>query len=58
MGKKPKLDGKIRCWWCGKFIGYKEFERNEIRADFIPNTEFTVESCEYAHKKCIKDGNT
>jgi len=46
----------IRCEVCGKFISYKELDKNQIIIDFTPDTEYTTEQTLFTHKKCIKDG--
>jgi hypothetical protein len=42
MNKHP-----FKCEICGKFIGYKEIDNDEIIIEYTPDTEFT-------HKKCRK----
>ena len=41
-----------RCELCGKFISYKDFEQNNVRIHFIPDTHFSAEKIEYTHSKC------
>jgi len=56
---KPNVIGRamrgneFRCKVCGKFISYKDFDSNNVKVDFTPDTQFTVESYEYAHKPCL-----
>ena len=56
---KPRVIGRankgneFRCYVCGKFIAYKDFDDNNVQVDFTPDTEFTVESYRYAHKPCL-----
>lgn len=45
---------RIRCSYCGKFIGYAEFQRNEIKTEFTMDTQYSVEHIEHIHKKCLK----
>jgi hypothetical protein len=44
----------IRCSLCGKFISYKDVGTDKIHFTYIPDTEFTHESYEWEHEKCIK----
>jgi len=44
---------KIRCGVCGKFIGFKEFDNNEIKTEYTPDSYYTVEKIEHNHKRCI-----
>jgi len=46
MKKQP------RCGICGRIIGASEFDRDEIKVDFVPDTERTVESTTFTHKRC------
>lgn len=41
-----------RCTACGKFLGYRDFDRALVSFDFTPDTHFTAEKMEYAHKAC------
>ena len=47
---------KIRCSICGKFIKYSDIGTDKIGYDFTPDSEFTIESHEYYHKKCERAG--
>lgn len=46
---------RVRCDICGRFISDKELDNNEIKVEFTPDTEFTVEKTSFIHKKCDKD---
>lgn len=50
---KVKIGNSMRCEICGKFIGYKELENNEVRYKFTPDTDFGPEYHEFTHEKCI-----
>lgn len=44
----------MRCEYCGKFIGYEEFNKGEaIVESFTPDSHFTIEKTEMAHVKCM-----
>lgn len=45
---------KIRCSICGKFISYLEIEKEKVKIEYTPDTEYTIEKTEFTHKKCIK----
>lgn len=46
-----------RCQICGRLIGLKEFDRNEIKIEYIFN-EFTLsEDIEFIHKICEVKSN-
>jgi hypothetical protein len=49
----------FRCDICGKFIGYTEFERDEIRTDYKPETVYECERITHVHKHCLNpDGKS
>lgn len=52
--KKPQYrHGRVfRCTICGKFISYNEINKNKIRVEHTPDTEFTVENTEFTHWSC------
>ena len=46
--------GKVfRCQICGKFISYNEIDKGEIKVEYTPDTEYTVESTEFTHLHCL-----
>jgi hypothetical protein len=45
----------IRCLYCGRFIGYDEFDKNLIGVEFTPDTEYTTEEILHYHFKCEKE---
>jgi len=49
MNKKP-----IKCIICGKFIAYKDIYNAKVKVNSIPDTEYTIESFDFTHLKCIK----
>jgi hypothetical protein len=49
--KLPSTKRLMHCSVCGQFIGI--FTKN-VRIEFIPDTQFTVEQTIYTHKKCLK----
>jgi hypothetical protein len=46
---------KFKCSICGKFISYLEIDKGNIKVEFTPDTEYTVEETIFTHKKCIKN---
>ncbi len=44
----------VRCAICGKFIGFKEFQKSQIRSHYTPDSEYTIEDLHHTHKKCEK----
>jgi hypothetical protein len=50
------MNHNLRCRICGCFIGYKEFESDEIKIIFTPDTEFSIEKTEYEHIKHYESG--
>ncbi len=48
-----KKSKKIKCDLCGKFIAYKDIPNN-VKYTFTPDSEFTIETHEFIHKKCLK----
>lgn len=45
-----------RCDYCGKFIGFKEFQNGKSeRKMVIPESELTIETYETYHIKCKKE---
>ncbi len=58
--KQKEKDGTTkhdRCYFkcdvCGKFIGYAEFERGEIKTDYKPETLYECEKITHVHKHCL-----
>jgi hypothetical protein len=51
---KKKLRNPLKCSVCGKFISYREVEEGKVLVEFTPDTEFTSESTEFTHEKCLK----
>ena len=63
--EKPKLfiprvkgsaykHGKVfRCSVCGKFISCSEIDKNEIKVEYTPDTEYTVEETVFTHLHCL-----
>lgn len=45
-------NNKFKCDICGKFIGYDEFDKNDIKIEFTPDTYYSVETIKFVHKKC------
>ena len=43
-----------RCQYCGKFIGYKDFDDDKVITDFTPDTIYTAEKIEHYHLRCAK----
>jgi hypothetical protein len=41
-----------RCIVCGQFLGYRAFDKALVSFHFTPDTHFTAERMEYAHKAC------
>lgn len=52
--KKPKRNYPIRCSTCGKFVSYSDISKGKVLVEFIPDTEYTIESTEFTHTKCHK----
>ncbi len=54
IGSATKHDRRyFKCDVCGKFIGYAEFERDEIKTEYRPDTVYTSEKFTYVHKHCL-----
>lgn len=47
-----KKGNAFRCAKCGQFIGYYEFQNNNISIEHIPETDFSVEMLIFKHKRC------
>lgn len=46
--------GRIfRCSICGKFLSYAEIDSCEVKYEFIPDTERTMEETTFTHIKCL-----
>jgi len=59
MKKKIKKgrDPMFKCSVCGKFIAYKDISNN-VKIDFIPDTEYTTEETIMTHLSCLTKKNT
>ena len=44
-----------QCIYCGKLISYSDMDKKKAKAEFTPDTEFTIEKTEWYHVKCAKD---
>ena len=44
-----------KCVYCGRFIGWDEFEKEEIGSDFTPDSHFGPEEYEFYHLECEKE---
>ncbi len=54
IGSATKHDKHyFKCDICGKFIGYAEFERDEIKTDYRPETVYECEKITHVHKHCL-----
>jgi hypothetical protein len=54
IGSSTKHDRHyFKCDVCGKFIGYVEFERDEIKTDYRPETVYECEKITHIHKHCL-----
>lgn len=53
--RKERHGEIFRCDICNKFISYKELDNKEVKVDFVPDTEFTIEKTTFTHKKCLTD---
>lgn len=49
MNKNP-----IKCEKCGKFIAYNDISNN-VKVEYTPDTEYTIESTKFIHLKCINN---
>lgn len=54
MAEKIKIP---RCKVCGKFLGHADFDKARVSFYFTPDTHFTAEKMEYAHKRCEGGSN-
>jgi len=52
---KKIIDTPFKCRTCGKFISHHEFINGDVNIKFIPDTNFTVETTECYHKKCLEN---
>lgn len=51
IGSAAKHDRHyFKCDVCGKFIGYAEFERDEIKTEYRPETVYEWEKITHVHK--------
>ena len=41
-----------QCVYCGRYIGYKDFDNNMVVSEFIPDTIYSREKTENMHMKC------
>jgi hypothetical protein len=48
-----KRGNQFKCDICGKFIGYNEFEREEIKIDYRAETLYKCEKITHVHKHCL-----
>jgi len=53
--EKKKAFNPFRCNICGRFIGFKEFEKQDVRIDFVPDTYVSIEKSLFYHEKCIQE---
>jgi len=51
--KKINKNQPIRCSVCGKFIKYEDCSNGKVLVEFTPDTEYTTESTEFTHTKCL-----
>ena len=50
--KAKGRDIEFRCTICGRYISYSDIEKNKVKINFTPDTQFTIEKTEMTHKKC------
>lgn len=53
IGSAYKHGKVFRCSVCGKFISYSEIDKNEVKVEYTPDTEYTVEETVFAHLHCL-----
>jgi len=54
IGSATKHDRHyFKCDVCGKFIGYAEFERDDIKTEYRPETLYECEKITHIHKHCL-----
>lgn len=50
--KKKGRNTVFKCTKCGKFLSYEELDSDNVKFEFTPDTEFSIESSEYYHLNC------
>lgn len=53
IGSAYKHGKVFRCSVCGKFISYSEIDKNEVKVEFTPDTEYTIEETVFTHLHCL-----
>ena len=45
-----------KCSVCGKFIGFIDFMKDEVKMEYTPDSEYTDEDIVHTHIKCYNNG--
>lgn len=53
IGSAYKHGKVFRCSVCGKFISYSEIDKNEVKVEYTPDTEYSVEETVFTHLHCL-----
>ena len=48
------MSGTIQCEYCGKFISYQDLENDKAKAEYTPDSYFTVEGVYFICMKCYE----